>query len=66
MPEHLLGLIGRSHSPARTQVEEIEERKWLDWDRKNNIFTSSAKRKAESPGVTGRSSIHNRKKQMGE
>ncbi len=45
--EHLLGLIGRSHSPAQAQAEESEERRRLDWDRGNTIFTSSAKRKAD-------------------
>ncbi len=29
--EHLLGLIGRSHFPARAQAEEREERRWLDF-----------------------------------
>ncbi len=51
---HLLGLIGRSHS-------ESEERRRLDWDRGSTIFTSSAKRKAESPRVAERSFIYNRK-----
>ncbi len=27
--EHLLGLIGRSHSPAQVQAKEREERRWL-------------------------------------
>ncbi len=30
---HFLGLIGRSHSLAQAKVEEIEDRRWLDWDR---------------------------------
>ncbi len=51
--EHLLGLIGRSHFPAQSQAEEREERRRLDWDRGNTIFTSSAKRKAESPRAAG-------------
>ncbi len=58
---HLLGLIGRSHFPAQAQTEESEERRWLDWDRGNTIFSSSAKRKAESPRAAGRSFIYNRK-----
>ncbi len=37
--EHLLGFIGRSHSPAQAQAEEREERRRLDWDRGNTIFT---------------------------
>ncbi len=31
-PEHLLGLIGRSHSPDQAQAEEREERRRLDWE----------------------------------
>ncbi len=46
---HLLGLIGRSHFSAQAQAEESEDRRRLDWDRGNTIFTSPAKRKAESP-----------------
>ncbi len=57
--EHLLGLIGRSHFPTQTQEKESEERRWHDWDRGNTIFTSSAKRKAESPRLAGRSFIYN-------
>ncbi len=34
---HLLGLIGRSHFPAKAQVEESEDRRWLDWDRGKTI-----------------------------
>ncbi len=45
--EHLLGLIGRSHFPAQAQAEESEERKRLDWERGNTIFTSSAKDKQD-------------------
>ncbi len=56
---HLLGLIGRSTFPAQAQAEEREERKRLNWDRGNTIFTSSAKRKAESPRAVGRSFIYN-------
>ncbi len=58
---HLLGLIGRSHFPAQAQKEESEDRRRLDWDRGNTIFSSSAKRKSESPRATGRSFIYNRK-----
>ncbi len=57
--EHFLGLIGGSHSAAQAQAEEREERRRLDWDRGNTIFTSSAKRKAESPRAVGRSFIYN-------
>ncbi len=39
---HLLGLIGRSHFSAHAQAEESEERRWLDWDRGNSIFTPTA------------------------
>ncbi len=42
-----LGLIGRSHFPAQAQAEESEERRRLDWDRGNTIFTSSAKDKQD-------------------
>ncbi len=42
--EHLLRLIGRSHSLA--QAEEREERRWLDRDRGSTIFTSSAKKES--------------------
>ncbi len=59
---HLLGLIGRSHFPAQAQSEESEDRTWLGWDRWNTIFTSSAKKKAESPRMVGRSFIYNRKR----
>ncbi len=45
---HLLGLIGRSHFSVQAQAEESEDRRRLDWDRGYTIFTSSAKRKAES------------------
>ncbi len=38
---HFLGLIGGSHFPAQAQAEESEERRRLDWDRGNTIFTSS-------------------------
>ncbi len=55
---HLLGLISRSHFPAQAQAEENEERRWLDWDCGNTIFTSSAKRKAEPPGAADRSFIY--------
>ncbi len=58
---HLLELIGWSHSHAQAQAEEREERRWLDWDCGNTIITSSAKRKAQSPRVAGRSFIYNRK-----
>ncbi len=44
--EHLLGLIGRSHFPAQTQAEESEDRRRLDWDRGNTIFTLSAKKES--------------------
>ncbi len=57
---HLLGLIGRSHFPAQAQAEESEDRRRFDWGRGNTIFTSSAKRKAESPRAVGRSFIFNR------
>ncbi len=30
--ENILGLIGRSHSPAQAQTEEREERRRFDWD----------------------------------
>ncbi len=56
----LLGLIGRSHFPAQAQADESEDRRRLDWDRWNTIFTSSAKRKAESLRAAGRSFIYNR------
>ncbi len=46
---HLLGLIGRSHFSAEAEAEESEDRRRLDWDRGYIIFTSSAKRKVESP-----------------
>ncbi len=52
--DDLLGLIGRSHSPAQAQAEEREERRRLDLDRGNAIFTSFAKRKAESLRAVGR------------
>ncbi len=52
--EHLLGLIGRSHSIVQAQAEEREESRRLDWDRGNTIFTSSAKRKAESQRMSGK------------
>ncbi len=39
---YLLGLIGRPHFPAQAQAEESENGRWLDWDRGNTIFTSSA------------------------
>ncbi len=58
---HLLGLIGISHFSAQAQAEESEDRRRLDWDRGYTIFTSSAKRKAESPRAAGRSYIYNRK-----
>ncbi len=58
--EHLLGLIGRSHFPAQPQAEERKERRRLDWDRGNTIFTSPAKRKASSRAVS-RSFMYNRK-----
>ncbi len=45
----MLGMIGRAHFPANAQAEESAERRWSDWDRGETIFTSSAKRKAESP-----------------
>ncbi len=57
----MLGLIGRSHSTTQTQAKEREERRLLDWDRGNTIFTSPAKTKTESPRVAGRSFIYNRK-----
>ncbi len=56
---HLLGLIGRSHLSAQAQADESEDRRRLDWDRGHTIFTSSAKRKAESPRAAGRSFIYN-------
>ncbi len=56
---HLLELIGRSHFPAQAQEEESEDRWWLD--RGNTIFTSSAKRKADSPRAVGRSFMYDRK-----
>ncbi len=56
---HLLGLIGRCHFSA--QAEESEDRRRLDWDREYTIFTSSVKRKAESPRAAGRSFMYNRK-----
>ncbi len=46
---YLLGLVGRSHFPAQALAEESEDRRRLDWDRGYTIFTSSAKRNAESP-----------------
>ncbi len=52
--EYLLGLIGRSHFPVQAQVEEREDRRRLDWDRGNTIFTSFTKREAESPSAAGR------------
>ncbi len=60
--EHLLRLIGRSHSSPQAQTEEREEKRPLDWDCGSIIFTSSAKRKAESPRAMGRSFIYNRKR----
>ncbi len=51
--EHLLGSIARSHFPAQAHAEEREERRWLDLDRGNTIFTSPTKRKAESPRAAG-------------
>ncbi len=51
--EHLLGSIGRSHFPAQAQTEERKERRRLDWNYGNTIFTSSAKRKAESLKTAG-------------
>ncbi len=59
--EHLLGLIGRSHFPAQAQAEESQGRRRLDFDRGNTIFTSSVKRKVESPTAAGRSFIYNKK-----
>ncbi len=59
--DHLLGLVGRCHFPAQVHAEESEERKLLDWDRGNTIFTSSTKSKAESLRAAGRSFIYNRK-----
>ncbi len=58
---HLLGLIGRSHFSAQAQAEESEDRRQLDWDREYTIFTSSEKRKEESPRAAGRSFMFNRK-----
>ncbi len=58
--EHFLGFVGRSHSPAQAQAEESEERRRLDWDRENTIFTSSAKRKTEPSRAAGRSFMYNR------
>ncbi len=58
---HLLGLLGRSHFSAQAQAEVSEDRRRLDWDRGYTIFTSSAKRKAESPRAAGRSFMYNRK-----
>ncbi len=58
---HLLGLIGRSYFSAQAQAEESEYRRRRDWDRGYTTFTSSAKRKAESPRAAGRSFMDNRK-----
>ncbi len=44
--ENLLGLIGRSHFPAYAQAEEREERRLLDWDCGNTMFTSFAKKES--------------------
>ncbi len=43
--EYFLGLIGRPQSPAQAQTKEREERRRLDLDRGNTIFTSSEKGK---------------------
>ncbi len=56
-----VGLIGSSHFSAQDQAEESEDRRRLDWDRGYTIFTSSAKRKAESPRAAGRSFFNKRK-----
>ncbi len=42
-----------SHFPTQAHAEESEEGRWLDWDRGNTIFTSSAKWKAESLRAAG-------------
>ncbi len=57
--EHLLGFICMSHFPALTQPEESEERRWLDWDRGNTIFTLSTKKKQNHREFS--SFIYNRK-----
>ncbi len=64
--EHLLGLIGRSHSPAQAQAEERTERRRVDLDRWGTIFTSSAKRKAEPPRAVDRSFIYIAEKVTGQ
>ncbi len=58
---HLLGFIGKSHSTAQAQAGEREERRRLDWDRGNTIFTSSVKGIAESLRAAGSSFIYYRK-----
>ncbi len=44
----LIGLIGRSHSPAQAQAEERQGRKRLGWGSGNTIFTSSAKKEKQN------------------
>ncbi len=58
---HFWGLISRSHFSAQAQSEESEDKRRLYWDRGYTIFTSSPKRKAESPRAAGRSFMYNRK-----
>ncbi len=57
---HLLGFIGGSHFSAQAKAEESEDRRRLDWDRGYTIFTSSAKRKADSSTAAGRSFVYHR------
>ncbi len=64
--EHLLGLIGRSHSSAQDQVEEREERRRLDGEHGSTIFMLSAKRKAGSPRAAGRLFIYNNDRTLGD
>ncbi len=64
--EHLFGLIGRSHSSAEDQVEEREQRRRLDGEHGNTIFTLSAKRKAGSTRVAGRSFKYNNDRTLGD
>ncbi len=58
---HWLELIAWSYFSAQAQAEESEDRRRLDWDRRYTIFTSSAKRKAESPRAARRSFMYSRK-----
>ncbi len=41
--EHLLGLIGRSHSTAQAQAAEREERRKLEWESREVRYIEGAK-----------------------